>query len=590
MACLGGRAELGLLQAATGEPADVVEQRLAPALEDGLLVMEPGARPAVRFRHDRVREAVLRRAGRAAAAPGSWRWPVGWPRVPELFAVAAEQYLPVADAVDEPGSGGGWWSCCGGPPTRRALIGDYALVNALLTAALPLVDPADGATLVEVRTRRHAALFSLGRLDEADEEYRGIEAAGPDRAERADATAVQVRSLSHRTRFAEAIALGLRVAARVRHRRAGRRTGSPRSSTTGSIASTGGWTAPARPTIWRAPSSATPRAGRDRLIDAVLPVAYFVADRAMIAWLGSKRLRIWTEHGPSRSLVGPVAPRRLPRRPAARRLPRRRTGRCGASWRSARPAGTSPARHRRATWPPPVTGWFEPIEHGVARGHRARDGLIAGGDLAYAGYTYLLSVPYWLDCAPSLDELRRRGRRGAAFLRRTGNEQTGRGSTATSGWSACCAASARRGERGVPLDRYADDPPPLIYAHLCRAIAAAVFGDPAGLAQHSAAAMALLPVVAGFYPDAEVRLLRGLALAEEARARTVTRARSARRARRADAVAGGCAADAPDNFLHLLRLVEAERAWAVGDFRAAVLAFDAARREVAGASGRGIGR
>src|SRR6202030_1868451 len=41
------------------------------------------------------------------------------------------------------------------------------------------------------------------------------------------------------------------------------------------------------------------------------------------------------------------------------------------------------------------------------------------------------------------------------------------------------------------------------------------------------------------------------------------------------------AADAPTNFLHLLRLVEAERAWAAGDFRAAVLAFDAARREAA---------
>ena len=41
------------------------------------------------------------------------------------------------------------------------------------------------------------------------------------------------------------------------------------------------------------------------------------------------------------------------------------------------------------------------------------------------------------------------------------------------------------------------------------------------------------------------------------------------------------AADAPDNFLHLLRLVEAERAWAIGDFRAAAFAFDAARREVA---------
>ena len=50
------------------------------------------------------------------------------------------------------------------------------------------------------------------------------------------------------------------------------------------------------------------------------------------------------------------------------------------------------------------------------------------------------------------------------------------------------------------------------------------------------------------------------------------------------------AADAAGNFLHLLRLVEAERAWAAGDFRAAALAFDAARHEaVWPCSGRGTG-
>ena len=36
------------------------------------------------------------------------------------------------------------------------------------------------------------------------------------------------------------------------------------------------------------------------------------------------------------------------------------------------------------------------------------------------------------------------------------------------------------------------------------------------------------------------------------------------------------AADAPQNFLHLLRLLEAERAWAVGDFQGCVRGFDAA--------------
>ena len=43
MACLGGRAELSLLQAATGEPAAVVDHAQAPALDEGLLVTEPGA-------------------------------------------------------------------------------------------------------------------------------------------------------------------------------------------------------------------------------------------------------------------------------------------------------------------------------------------------------------------------------------------------------------------------------------------------------------------------------------------------------------------------------------------------------------------
>src|ERR1700753_635051 len=59
MACLAGRAELSLLRAATGQPAGAVDRALAPALAEGLLVAEPGARPAVRFRHDRIREAVL---------------------------------------------------------------------------------------------------------------------------------------------------------------------------------------------------------------------------------------------------------------------------------------------------------------------------------------------------------------------------------------------------------------------------------------------------------------------------------------------------------------------------------------------------
>jgi len=59
MACLGGRADVSVLAIASGEQADVVQRVLAPALAEGVLVAEIGVRDGVRFRHDRIREAIL---------------------------------------------------------------------------------------------------------------------------------------------------------------------------------------------------------------------------------------------------------------------------------------------------------------------------------------------------------------------------------------------------------------------------------------------------------------------------------------------------------------------------------------------------
>jgi signal transduction histidine kinase len=583
MACLGGRAELSLLQAATGEPAGVVDERLAPALDEGLLVMEPGAHPAVRFRHDRLRETILngldppRRRTRQLAMARRLA------QVPELFAVAAQQYLPVAGAVDDQQERRVVVGLLRRAADQAGLIGDYGLVEGLLAAALRLVDPADAAMVIELRTGRHAALFSLGRLEEADEEYRIIEGLCPAALDRADATAVQVRSLSHRTRFAEAIELGLESL-----RECGitvPATGQFAAELDDGFARLHRWLERtdaaddlARPDLTDPTLLAT-----TRLIDAVLPVTYFVADPALIAWLALTGLRIWIEHGPSPTLVGPAGhaayhagPQRGEYAAAYRGL--RRIVALGEA-RGYEP-GTSQARYMAAA----MTGWFEPIENGVHAAQRAREGLIAGEDLAYVGYTYMLSVPYSMDCAPSLAGLVAETEAGLAFLRRTGNEQTGRWLDSYQ-WLARVLRreSSTAASEAVPLSRYAEDPLALIYAHLCHAIAAAIFGDPVSLAQHSAAAMQLLPALAGFYAIAQVRLLRGLALAE--------RARATDGAERGDLLAeldettswlSVRAADAPDNFLHMLRWIEAERAWAVGDFRAAVLAFDAALREVAG--------
>jgi GAF domain-containing protein len=580
MACLGGRAELSLLQAATGEPAGVVDQALAPALEEGLLVADPGGRPAVRFRHDRIREAVLgglepprRRDLQLALARRL-------AAVPELFAAAAGQYLPVACAVDDAAERRQVVGLLRRAASQAMLIGDYALVNALLAAALPLIGPRDTATLVAVHTARHAALYGLGRLEEADEEYQTIEGLCTSVMQRVDATAVQVLSLTNRIRFADAIGLGI---------------GSLREL---------GIVVPAADRLpadldrqfsclyqWLDHTDEASELVRPgvtdptliaiaRLINALLP-ANHVADHATLAWLSLEGLRIWLEHGPGPVLVGPVSHTAfvavtLRGDYTAGNRAMRRLLAFGEA-RGYEP-GTSQARFLHAV----LACWSGPLENGVEAGRQAREGLLAGGDLADASYTYLPTVYYQLDSAPSLGVCVAEAEAGLAFARRTGNEEA-------SGWLDCCrwltgvlCGEGPAAAEAVPLGRYEGDPLAVFHGHVTAAIAAAIFGDPAGLVRHTEAAMPLLPVAVGLYTTAVARLMRSLALAGQAR--TADGGERAGLLSELDDVIrwlAARAADAPDNFLHLVRLVEAERAWAAGDFRAAALAFDAARREVA---------
>jgi GAF domain-containing protein len=579
MACLGGRAEVAVLQVAAGVPEDLVEQRLAPALDEGLLVMEPGERPAVRFRHDRAREAILRGLGPEHRQALHLVMARRLAAVPEMFAAAAEQYLPVAGTVDDAAERRQVVGLLRRAAERVALIGDYALVNTLLAAALPLIDPGEAVTLIPVRTARHAALFCLGRLEEADEEYQRIEELCPTALRRAGATAVQVLSLTHRIRFADAIGLGIgslrelgivvppadRLPADLDRQFGYLYRWLDDTDEAGDLA---------RPDVTDPVLIAV--AG---LINALLPVNY-VTDHGMLGWLSLEGLRIWLEHGPGPALVGPVGHTAFVAvtvrgdYTAGNRAMRRILAFGEA--RGYEP-GTSQARFLHAV----LACWSEPLEDGAEAGRRARDGLIAGGDLAYAGYTYLPTVYYQLDSAPSLDVCVAEAEAGLAFARRTGNEEA-------SGWLDCCRwlTGVLRGEGSAeadraPLSRYESNPLALFHGHVTAAISAAIFGDQAGLVEHTEAAMPLLPVAVGLYTTAVVRLLRGLALADQARVADGSGERG-RLLAELDEVTRWLtarAADAPDNFLHLLRLVEAERAWAIGDFRAAGLAYDAARRE-----------
>ncbi|GAB3853249.1 hypothetical protein GCM10027610_082880 [Dactylosporangium cerinum] len=441
MACLGGRVELSLLQAATAEPAAVVEQRLAPALDEGLVLMEPGVHEAVQFRHDRIREMALRglepRRRRALQLAMARQLA----QVPELAATAAEQYLPVVDEVDDAMERCRVVGLLRRAADQAALIGDYGLVNALLTATLRLINAGDIATLVEVRTGRHAALYSLGRLEDADDEYRTITGLCTNTLDRADATVVQARSLTHRNRLAEAIGLCLeslrelgiavpaadRLPAEADHRFNYLYRWLDHTDATDDLT---------RPDITEPVLLAAAR-----LINAVLPAAFFTPDQALVAWLSSEALRIWAEHGPAGALLGPashiafaVVDMRGDYASGYRAL--RRIVALGEA-RGYEP-DTSQARFLSAL----LSCWFEPMEDVVQAGRRAREGLMAGVTWpmpdtpttspcrhCWAARHHWTPMsprwrPGWLSC-------------GGPVPSRPANC-----STATGGWLVCCAAKA----------------------------------------------------------------------------------------------------------------------------------------------------
>ena len=138
MACLGGRATVNALQTATGEPAGGMEGLLAPALDEGVLVVEPGADEAVRFRHDRIQEAILRGLTPHRRRHLQLTMARRLAGTPELSELAAEQYLPVIDAIDDPAERQQVVELLQRAAADARSAADHALVSTLLGAALTL--------------------------------------------------------------------------------------------------------------------------------------------------------------------------------------------------------------------------------------------------------------------------------------------------------------------------------------------------------------------------------------------------------------------------------------------------------------------
>ncbi|MGN9908954.1 diguanylate cyclase [Phytohabitans sp. LJ34] len=580
MACLGGRVELSMLRAATDLPASTVGERLSPAVEDGLLVTEGAAPDVVRFRHDRVWEGALAYLPAPRQRAVRMRLARRLAPQPELAAVAAQQYLHVIDEVEDPAERRRVVELLRRAADEARLVSNHPVVERLLSAAVRLADPGDTACLIALHTGRLAALYGLGRLDEADDIYRVIDGLATDPLRRLEAILVHVSSLANRSRPAEAVELGLDVL-----RRLG--VGMPEPDLLEAEVEQG------LDTLYRwldqtteaddlaRPEIADPALlAAAALINRMIPAA-FQSDPATMVWLVLRAVRMWVDHGPGRTLVGPVAhlPFATTRRRQDYRTGYRMMRRVLAVSEARRyEPDTAQARFLYAF---AAGHWFAPLEESVAQARRAWEGLLQSGDMQNACWTANVLVYALFDCAPSLDAYVPEVEAALAIARRTGNDHSA-ALTQPYAWLVSTL-------RGTPVDEpvgvaghLAGNPTLASNVHITRALAALLLDDPAELDRHSAAAMELLPFIENLYLSVPAYLTRALAVAGRVRAADAGSEAHASSLAELDAVAGwwaARAADAPANFQHLLRLVEAERAWAVDDFRAAVSAYDAAQRD-----------
>ncbi|MFI5907494.1 diguanylate cyclase [Dactylosporangium sp. NPDC051541] len=585
---LGGDVSVPGLAVATGLDAPAVLLRLTPALEDGLMILDTSAgrdRERVRFRHDRVQEAAraatgagtrpgfrLELARRLAAAPG-------------YEIEAAEQYSGTDAPVTDPAERrrvGQLYQVAGRQAARSGnhVVAERYLRQAVTIGAGPHGVPPGPALL----TSWHAVLYALGRLADADGVFGRLRAAVTDPIELAPATSLQVSSLTQRGEHQRAVALGLALLARLGRPRPDDLPGDIAARLPALVA----WAATLDVAADVArPSSTDPGdVAIERLCNRLLPASFFCGDRAVVAWLVLESWQMWVGNGPSGSLAANLGCAGLITMAA---LGDYRTGyivgRHVLSVAEARGfhTDTPVLRHRYALH---LLPWAEPLENTIVHAETAREGLLRSGDLQMACNTGNELLPAVLDTGGNVAALAEEIAATLALADRTGTDHvtdlaTGyrqllralRGETAAVG-----GLDDAEFSEAAFLGAHAANAPVISIYHVCRAVAAAVFGDHDALERHAGAAARSVQFVPG-YPIALIHLLHGLAMATRLRRDPHDAAAAAELDRCRDWM-GARAQDAPANFAHLHWLLSAERAWAAGDRAAAMNAYDLALEAV----------
>lgn len=574
MACLGGAVKLSALEMVFGAYEAVLDA-LVPAIDDGLLMTEQRDEIVVRFRHDRVQQMVFEQQPLAARLARHLKLARRLNGCTEHWGMAAEQYLAAQTLLsgeDELRSVGHLFQRV----ARSAQVSNYAVTARYTQAAIEVLELApnregDDARRLRLDIELHAALYGLGHLEESDRVFARITSRCNDLAVLLDAAGVQLYSLTNRSRYQEALSMGLDLLAKLGLSKPENMQQALGEGVFKLVAWHSG--VERERDLIRPQASAPSVLALGRLLIQTGTPAFF-CDPHTFAWLILEAHRLWVEHGPCAQF--------MPNMSAAAFLLVSAPQDYAGAYTTARHVltvgevrgfepGTSLARYIFCAC---AAHWRESIEDVVGHFLRAREGLIQAGDPHYAGYTHLVS-DLLLDLSPTLDRSEQEVEAGLAFASRACNSdytmrllprrqlfRALRGQTEALG----CLSDEGFDEAAHALAVGEGTSSAAMY-RIFRMISAAIFDDQAALAAHSAVAMPVLPRATGYYVTAMAHALRGLSLAQQAR--SAAHDERARLLQELDTTVlpwlRRRAADAPCNYHHLALWIEAERRWVDGD-------------------------
>lgn len=583
-ACLGADLTLDLLALATDHTREDAVAALLPALERGVLVT-PDAEEFTRgngtariaFCHDRMQQAaaslrdeawrlrhhleMARRFADASADPAVRERAAGHYAEACALLEDAEEKEKVAALFLEAGR-------------HARTAGSFTAAHRFLRLALDLLapDPWSYAPALawDLHEELHVVCYCLPDYPAADAAYAALSAHASGAGRLANAAAIQVMSLSNRTRYEEAVRLGAALLEQLGIRVPLENPEEPFARELGEL-----YRAIEAGALGRLPTGGDAGAedhAAAKLLNRMVPAAFFF--RPSVAnWLVVHAARTWAEGLYDDARLYPMACLALATIPAR--------GDHATGYRAARAAlmvgenterGVETARARH------VFGlfnchWLEPLEHGLAQAHQAHDDLLRSGELEFACYTFFTSQAALLETATTLADLEAENRRALAFADKTGNRHATESYTAYRELLGVFRADDSLDAEEIP----ASNPMAACFHHTTRALAACLFGEDAAHAQHAEAAVRLAPYITGFYPTALINVLDSLALLARQEGGDRDPALAERIAANQDWLSAR-AAEAPANFAHLHDLVEAERLSAAGRATEALPVYERAIR------------